>query len=312
MPEISKEALDAAYKLAEETKTDIFLYRADIDREPAQQFCCTVSKINPKRDKAALFLTTLGGDPDAAFLIARCLQRRYNKFSLFVCGPCKSAGTLIAIAACEIGMTDCGELGPLDIQLGKDDEIFKRSSGLDLSESIKYLRDLSWELFVYHFVKLKRGSSITTKTAAEIAQSLSLGVVNPIAEQIDPIRLGEVQRAMRIAKDYGVLLNPNFPSFDRLITHYPSHGFIIDREQAKGIFENVRPLNAAEFDLASKLADTVSEAASKNDEFIEFLSPTRVKTDIPIKAHETEPQTRTGGNGQTVPVAATTTEGPGR
>lgn len=280
-----------ASRLADEKDVDIFLYSAGIARAAAQEFCCTVSRIAPKRKNAALILTTQGGDPDAAFLIARCLQRQYGGFSLFVGGPCKSAGTLIAIAAKQIVMADCGELGPLDIQLGKDDEIFKRSSGLDLSESIRHLRDLSWELFVSHFIKLKRGSSITTRTAADIAQSLSLGIINPIAEQIDPIRLGEVQRAMRIAMDYGKLLNPEFPSFDRLITHYPSHGFIIDREQAKDIFQDVREPDATEVEMFAKLGELALDVAEE----VEFLTPPSTP-----KPKDNENNAAPKGNGETL------------
>jgi hypothetical protein len=47
---------------------------------------------------------------------------------------------------------------------------------------------------------------------------------------------------------------------------------------------------------------------AKRWEIIEFLSPNRQKPDtLTTTSHETDkPQTSTGGNGQTVPIAATT------
>lgn len=137
--------------------------------------------------------------------------------------------------------------------------MFKRSSGLDLTESTKYLKDLSWELFKQYFLNLKRGTSITTKTAAEIAQGLAVGIISPIAAQIDPLRLGEIQRAMRITKEYGRLLNPSLESLDELIAFYPSHGFVIDREQAEKLFPNVSAPDKEEVELKRVLGNFVAE-----------------------------------------------------
>lgn len=59
------------------------------------------------------------GDPNAGYRIGRALQHNYDDVTLLVVGPCKSAGTLIAIAANKLVIGDMGELGPLDIQLKK-------------------------------------------------------------------------------------------------------------------------------------------------------------------------------------------------
>jgi hypothetical protein len=268
---LNEKVLASASRVSASKDSDIYLYNAGINREAVEVFCCQLRSIVPKRKNAFLILTTTGGDPDAAFLMARCLQRAYGRYSVYIFGPCKSAGTLIVVGATEIVMADSAELGPLDIQIGKDDELFVRSSGLDLTESIRYLRDLASDLFLQQFVRLKAGSSITTKTAAEIAQGLALGVVSPILNQIDPLKLGEMQRSMRVARDYGKLLNKDFDELDRLITNYPSHGFVIDREQAKSIFKNVRPPADTEMDLNEKLGYIASHASS--EAVIEMLTP---------------------------------------
>jgi hypothetical protein len=301
---ISKEALDNANAVALSQKADIYLYNAPISRDAAEAFCCTLKKITPKRKSAALILATLGGDPDGAFLIARCLQRTYGKYSVYIFGQCKSAGTLIVIGASEVIMADSGELGPLDIQVGKEDEIFVRSSGLDLAESIKYLRDLASEEFFNQFVRMKAGGSITTKTAADIAQALALGLSTPILSQIDPLRLGELQRSMRIAREYGKILNPEFPHLDRLISTYPSHGFVIDREQAKRIFKNIRMPTDKETDLNETLGHVATQPLEQG--VIEILtqpeqvvppSPAQSETPQPSEENENNSTQQSGSNG---------------
>lgn len=302
----SEESLAVAKQIAEERNADLYLYSAPIHRANASAFCGQLARIQPKRPNACLILTTHGGDPDAAFLIGRCLQRHYGGFSVLIFGPCKSAGTLVVIGAKEVVVADSGELGPLDIQIGKEDELFIRSSGLDITESIVYLRDLASELFLNQFVRLKAGSSITTKTAAEIAQGIALGVVGPIIAQIDPIKLGEVQRSMNIAKHYGKILNPSFSELDSLVTGYPSHSFVIDREQAKRIFQNVRPPSDKEDRLNQLLRNVVED----DKDIIEFLTPPSATanevTATPTPSPNAQPNGHSPGGPDGEPIPAST------
>jgi membrane-bound ClpP family serine protease len=269
MAEITPQAAQAAANLGAAKNADVFLFSHAIDRSNATLFSKRVTSINPRKDNAILLIATNGGDPDGAYIITRCLQRNYKKLTTMVFGRCKSAGTLVVVGANEVVMSDSGELGPLDIQVNKDDELFVRSSGLDINEAIKFLKDLAAELFVRQLVNLKSGTSITTRTAAEIAQGLAIGVISPIASQIDPLKLGEMQRAMRIVRDYGTRLTPNNCDLERLITAFPSHSFVIDREDAGTIFKNVRKPDVAELELATALGDLVIT----QDDKIEWLTP---------------------------------------
>ena len=89
-----------------------------------------------RRANVILVLVTEGGDADPAYRIARCLQEHYDRFSLFVSGYCKSAGTLVALGAHEIVITDHGELGPLDVQMSKEDELGATRSGLTVLSAL--------------------------------------------------------------------------------------------------------------------------------------------------------------------------------
>ena len=50
-------------------------------------------------------------------------QRSYKKFIVLVSGYCKSAGTLVACGAHELVFSDAGEIGPIDIQMEKKDDL---------------------------------------------------------------------------------------------------------------------------------------------------------------------------------------------
>src|SRR5262249_38908464 len=128
-----------------------------------------------QRENAGLFLCTPGGDPDAAYAIARCFKRQYKKFVLYIFGYCKSAGTLIALGADEIVMSAHGQLGPLDVQMVKRDELLFVSSGLELLKAMESLKTNSLQTFENHFLSIieRSGGAITTKTAADIACRLT-------------------------------------------------------------------------------------------------------------------------------------------
>ncbi|HET8669219.1 MAG TPA: hypothetical protein VFM05_00940, partial [Candidatus Saccharimonadales bacterium] len=114
---------------------DIFFFSGPTHRKQAYLFM-DVADDSPRRENVALVLSTYGGDADAAFIIARYLKRFYKKFTLYVFGFCKSAGTLIALGADEIVMSHRGEFGPLDVQILKSDELMFRSSGLDIEQAV--------------------------------------------------------------------------------------------------------------------------------------------------------------------------------
>ena len=237
--------------IKDENDANIFLFSASITDANADRLIDIIKNISPKRKNAALFMTTYGGDPDAAFRIARYLKRQYEKFILFVFGYCKSAGTLLALGADEIVMSDYGELGPLDIQVSKDDD-FRQSSGLDLQQALSVISSQAFEMFAYSFSEIisRSQANITTKTAADIASAIAVGLLSPISSQIDPMRLGEMNRLMDIALAYGERLNPQqIHTVNQLISGYPSHSFVIDYTEAADLFNCLREPTESEYAL---------------------------------------------------------------
>jgi hypothetical protein len=201
-----------------------------------------------RRSNAILVICTYGGDIDAAYIIARHLKRRYQKFILFVFGHCKSAGTLLALGANELYVSHNAEFGPLDVQLRKEDELGARNSGLDIRQSLASLQEAAYTMFTRYFFGLKFSTSgaLTTKTTAEIASALTVGLLSPITAQLDPLRIGEFDRAVNVAIEYGHRLSGDPIRVDRLVSKYSTHSFVIDVEEAREIFSNVYLLTGEE------------------------------------------------------------------
>lgn len=209
-------------------------------------------KKNKKNKNCTLFLITFGGDADAAYRIGRCLLHSYENVRLVVPWYCKSAGTLVCMAAHQLAISDLGELGPLDVQLLRKDEVGDRSSGLDLIEAMGLISNQITNSFRENLLSIKNETRLSTKLAGDFAVRIATSIIEPLYSQIDPLRLGESQRATAIALQYGQRLSAKTNSISqesllKLITGYPSHGFVIDRGEAKGLFNNVcTPTNSEE------------------------------------------------------------------
>jgi hypothetical protein len=252
------DAQKAIEQLAKRENADIFVYNAAILTTRVERLRTIVCAKKPRCDNAILFLTTLGGDPDAAFRLAACMRRKYKSFAAYVFGPCKSAGTLAATGADRIVLGDFGELGPLDVQMTKPDEIYATGSGLDIFQAVGVLTNSAFEAFQQYLGSIIVSSEghISAKTSAEIARELAVGLFAPMTGQIEPERLGEMQRAITIATEYGKRLTSNKrdnlkkDALERLVQGYPGHGFVIDIDEAKTLFTHVREPTILEHEVA--------------------------------------------------------------
>lgn len=231
--------------------TDVIFYSGPVARQGYEDLCQLFAR--PKRAKLLLVLNTLGGDPNAGYRIARAAIHNYGaeNFKILVPSYCKSAGTLICIGASALILADQSELGPLDVQLRKQDELFEQSSGLDILRGMTYLQKEALESFKQYLIDINGGARLSTRVASQIASELVIGLYNPLFGQIDPVKLGEMNSALQIAEHYGNRLNEKSNSLipgalAKLIMNYPTHGFVIDRSEARSLFRNVSPPSDAE------------------------------------------------------------------
>jgi len=277
----------------EAVTTDVISYAGQISMHGYVKICDVLK--NKKGSKALLVLATPGGDPNAGFRIARALQHAYGQFELLVPRYCKSAGTLIAVGASHLYLADMSELGPLDIQVKKHDELIGRNSGLDIIAALDYLRDQSMRSFQKHCTELVVDAGLSTKAASDIAARLTLGLLEPIAGQIDPMKLAEMQRAMAIAYQYGQRLNEQSNNLragglEMLVTGYPSHGFVIDRREAKTLFLRVSKPEGIFAQFSQALQDSMESHINQN---VPTVSIKSYEVNTPGDHHEdTQPAIR--------------------
>jgi hypothetical protein len=241
-----------ADEVANAGDVDIMLVNAGMYDPLARNFIALCRK-RRRRPNVILILVTTGGDAGQAYWIARSLQQLYTTVSVFVSGHCKSAGTLVAMGANQLIVSDTGEIGPLDVQMSKPDEFLQRQSGLTATDALRTLHEQAYQAFEHFLYSIIRanGHSISTRTATHIAVQLTNGLFAPVYEHVDPIHVGEAGRALLVAQQYGELLdkhshNLKEGALQRLTTLFASHDFVIDRSQIKELFHRVREPLAAE------------------------------------------------------------------
>lgn len=307
---------DAVRLVADELDVDVFVYVGNLQRGSDDELI-ELCRRRARRKNVLLVLTTRGGDPNAAYRIARCLQDSYSprrasavpapegsdtepgRFLLAVLSVCKSAGTLIAVGADKIYMTEHAEFGPLDVQLRKPDEVGERTSGLTPVQALSFLENQSVSLFKKHFSTLRFDEDLvfSTKMAAEMASKLTVELLEPIYAQIDPMRLAELDRSMKITLDYGERLrgtNLKDNALRRLITGYPSHGFVIDRREAAELFNDVNEPPASVKLLTERLKDASERFVDAKIPLVMCLNDLFQVQQSPEAEHENDAEDRTG------------------
>lgn len=253
-----KDFAEVLDKIASTCNADLYLFSGPVAIKSERAFNATLRR-HKKRANALCLTTTYGGSADVAYQLVRAVKRHYpnGEFILFVDSLCKSAGTLIALGADSIVMSDTAELGPLDVQVQKLGEMGEFISGLTPSQALATLRETLFEAFEFYFLNLRTRSQghIATRMAAEMAVEMAVGSYRPIYQQFDPMRLGENERSVAIARAYGERIktkNVKPEAIEQLIKGYPSHGFVIDRDKAAELFHNVRPPSDAELSMAKE------------------------------------------------------------
>ena len=241
-----EELVEAANAVADSLDAAVFVYSGSIDSAGFGHLIEALepSDEQPPRRNSIMFLTTGGGDAGQAYRIARLLQTLTDKFYLCVPSQCKSAGTLIALGASEIFLPTISELGPLDVQLMRRDEIGQRRSGMVVRTALNGLFEETYRAFeqVMLRITLSSGHSISFDVASRVAATIATGVMTPVYAQVDPESLGNDLRDLSVATAYGERLvehggNASLETVRRLVEDYPTHGFIIDSEEAKELFE---------------------------------------------------------------------------
>jgi Serine dehydrogenase proteinase len=202
-------------------------------------------------DTLEILLYTPGGSADIAYQVMRFFRHHCRKLNIIVPLKAKSAGTLMCLGADAIYMGEFAELGPIDVQITDPLEKGAKSiSPLDEFKSAEFLRDYAVEILDIFILLIVRRSGMSVKEALHEALHFTTEIMRPLYEQLDPLEIGEYKRALAIGEEYGDRLlgmtkNPHRKAISQaLLSKYPSHGFVIDRIEAKGLGLPVHALEA--------------------------------------------------------------------
>ena len=236
---------------------DVFFFSGEIRFPIANEWSKIVREANKKtkHEGVFVFFCSCGGDPNESFRMMRLLQKIYKDINVVVFGRCYSAATLFALGANKIYMSEDAQLGPLDVQISKEDDN-SFISGECYRQALITLGGMSSTALKELFKKLKSemGFPVSTHTASRVASEIVVWLFAPIAQQIEPARLGSVMRDQGIGYSYGIRLMKDRYSpasanniASRLAYGYPSHSTVIDFEEAQSLGLHVEKISTETF-----------------------------------------------------------------
>jgi hypothetical protein len=186
----------------------------------------------------ALLIESSGGDAHMAYRIARLIQRRTQKFTVVIPQYAKSAATLLALGASDLILGKDAELGPLDVQMF-DREREDVGSALDAVQSLERLNVFSMQAIDQLMLLMSGRTGKKIDTLLPLVFDYANNFVRPLLEKIDTVDYTKKSRELKVAEEYAVRLMKRNYKLDmaksiaaHLVSKYPTHGFVVDRQEA--------------------------------------------------------------------------------
>ncbi len=238
-------------------------------------------------DELDVIIHTQGGSADVAFQIAKCLLTSCKKLNIIVPFLSKSAGSIICLAADNIVLTPLSELGPLDTQIKEDQDggpaVYR--SALNEFQALEQIRKHCLESLNLATLMILSSSGMKIPDSVELATNFVGNTSANLYSQLDTKRIGAYFRALEIGKQYGVKILTRYKGWDRdkanatisrLVWEYPSHSYIIDKEELESLGLPVKYLNAKQAETIESLR-TEFVTITKEQSVIEFVEGSKKK-----------------------------------
>lgn len=181
-----------------------------------------------KVEKIDIVLYTRGGDVNAVWPFVNLIREFCDKFSVLIPYRAHSAGTMIALGANEIVMTEVGELSPIDptIMGPLNPRIISQEPGSVVKVSVED---------VVSYIKLAKEGEPQLKKEASL-----LKVFEKLTDSVHPLALGNVNRVysqIRQLTEHLLDLHPKRGRKDqKIVNHFVekfySHQHSINRKEA--------------------------------------------------------------------------------
>jgi hypothetical protein len=275
----------------DEYDADVIVFTGPISRPYDDRLIDDV-KINKCRTNALLILATFGGDPTAAYRMARCLKRSYDEVIVYLNSSCYSAGTMLSLCADRIIIDDHAEFGPIDVQIRHKDEIGERVSGLTSRSALSLATDETPQTFGRIFLRLRKEIGLSTKLAADVAATLTDSTIGKLFQQLDPMKLAEDSRSVKIIEQYAERIasrNVRDGAIDALVNNYPDHSFVIDpKEASEKIFHKTETPTESLEKTGERIKLVFGDRLYANDPLLIFLVPEPVDDQQPKETENDE------------------------
>ena len=197
-------------------------------------------------DRLDVVIDCSGGDIGAAYQLVTLFRNMAKELRVFVPDWAKSAATLFCLGADEIWMSRVAELGPLDAQISDPRNPDDTMSALEEFQALDYLRTTAFETLDQSMRQLLNRTDMRVRDVLAEASKFATALVEPLYSQVDPLSFGEAHRALQNSIEYGKRVMGRYAyrewpekrtsdCLEMLTWNYPSHGFVIDIDEAQGL-----------------------------------------------------------------------------
>ncbi len=207
---------------------------------------------NGKKKVIKLVLRTNGGVIDAPLPIVNLIKEYCDEFRVYVPENAHSAGTLITLGADKIIMSPLGSLSPIDPQIQIDDKNNNAKIPLSVEDIAGYYRLLN---------------------DLKIADSDKIQALEFITKQIEPARLGQIERVRNLIKVTADRIMRSDKIDDtkkqliikKLVEEIPSHNYRISRREGKEFGLPIIEETADEHNMLKDLMKLYKEKMQENE-----------------------------------------------
>lgn len=212
----------------------------------------------------SVLLNSPGGSARPTYKMILALRQHVDDIEVLVPDRAKSAATFFCLGADTIYMGNEGELGPLDPQIRDRTGSGRPISALESFKALEQLLEHSLDSFNAIVRFLIQNTHMDIPHAIEQANPLFAAIVSPLYQQINPHELGEMGRYLSEIEEYAVRVMQRWGYADKsenevsaivrnLVWEYPSHGFVIDLDEAKELGLKVELMDAESETLCLKV-----------------------------------------------------------
>lgn len=241
-------------ELATLRKRPVLYLNGDMDDDSLARVYSAIPQLE-NFDELSVLLVSDGGYIEATYRMVLALRQAVEDIEVLVPSYAKSAATFFCLAADSIHMGQYGELGPLDPQMIDRGGSEHPVSLLESFKALEHLLEHSM-VSIHVIVELMHDiSEMDVPNAIESSHPFFAAIAESLYSQVDPHELGESGRYLSESEEYAIRVMERWGYADmeeedrlaiarRLVWDYPTHGFVIDLTEAKGMGLKAEPMDA--------------------------------------------------------------------